>query len=266
MMSKGVPPSSDEMRAETTVFDALLRQLKQNKPFPRYAAERRIDIFINIFLEAILSHGGNKVVFVAPEFPLWDDRRGKGFFQLDYLCAFESTNQPVFVELKTDASYFQPDRAKDYVRKARSWKSCIEELKTITSGERHTSHEDKYLHLVKSLHQTGLIDLSSDALQILRQASDSVSEHSFRREDTSRISEALRDISRGMGVHHDRAAKLIYIAPDDDDIKSKLDSLRKDNDLEIELLDFTYIEATSTDVETPFPGELRRLALFLKNL
>ena len=52
-------------------FEEVLNLLKENKKFPNYAAERRIDIFINLFIEKILTaHFKQEVVFVAPEFPL----------------------------------------------------------------------------------------------------------------------------------------------------------------------------------------------------
>ncbi len=37
------------------VFKAMLELLEENKCLPNYAAERRIDIFINLFLENILT-------------------------------------------------------------------------------------------------------------------------------------------------------------------------------------------------------------------
>ena len=49
------------------IFELLLK----NKKFPNYQAERRIDIFINYFIERILSKYLEKdVKFICPEFPI----------------------------------------------------------------------------------------------------------------------------------------------------------------------------------------------------
>ena len=79
------------------IYEKLLQLLESNKRFPHYAAERRIDIFINFFLEDILAaYYKKKVIFVAPEFPL-KHKSNNQTVQVDYLCAFKKTRQPIFV-------------------------------------------------------------------------------------------------------------------------------------------------------------------------
>ena len=52
------------------VLNGILSLLKENQKFPNYQAERRVDIFINYFLERILTKFlGEKVKFICPEFP-----------------------------------------------------------------------------------------------------------------------------------------------------------------------------------------------------
>lgn len=96
-------------------FDEILNLLRDNKQFPNYAAERRIDIFINLFLEKILSaYYEKKVIFIVPEFPLKKNETSNQTSKLDYLCAFEETKQPIFVELKTDVISFNSNQARFY--------------------------------------------------------------------------------------------------------------------------------------------------------
>jgi len=103
---------------EEMVFKAMIDLLRDNKRFPYYAAERRIDIFINIFLEQILTtYYDEKVNFIAPEFPLKHEPNNQAN-KLDYLCAFDDTKQPIFVELKTDTISYRNTQASIYMERS----------------------------------------------------------------------------------------------------------------------------------------------------
>ena len=116
------------------IYNELLNLLNMNKRFPHYAAERRIDIFINIFLEDILTlHYGETINFVAPEFPLKHSSNQLSD-KLDYLCVFEKTKQPLFVELKTDPNSLHKKEAQCYKKQIHDWASCIENLSKIISS------------------------------------------------------------------------------------------------------------------------------------
>ena len=105
---------------ESTFLNKLFDILESNMQFPAYQAERRIDIFINHFLEDILEEALNKgetqkkitVKFVAPEFPLIK-KNGHQSTNVDYLCVTKRGNkveQILFIELKTDAGSFEADQ------------------------------------------------------------------------------------------------------------------------------------------------------------
>ena len=131
------------------IFEELLKLLVDNKRFPSYAAERRIDIFINYFLEDILTaHYREKVIFVAPEFPLKHSSNNLSD-KLDYLCALDKTKQPLFVELKTDPNSLHKREAQCYKNHMRDWASCIEGLKKIISSpSMKYSYRVKYFWLI----------------------------------------------------------------------------------------------------------------------
>ena len=75
-------------------LEPLFNLLVANKEFPNYQAERRIDIFINYFVERILSSYLEKeTIFVCPEFPLKKANTNQST-KLDYLC--KTKNEIVF--------------------------------------------------------------------------------------------------------------------------------------------------------------------------
>ena len=125
------------------VFQAMLELLNDNKRLPYYAAERRIDLFINFFIEDILTaYYGEEVKFIAPEFPLKVLKNNQAK-KLDYLCMFKNTKQPIFFELKTDVLSFKSDQAGFYVEKASNWSGCIDQLKQIIVNGNSGLHIEK---------------------------------------------------------------------------------------------------------------------------
>jgi len=138
----------------------LLNLLAENKKFPAYQAERRIDIFINFFLVDILKHEIGKrqkdfqVAFIAPEFPLKKQGNNQST-NVDYLCVLEDklgNKKILFVELKTDSSSFDEDQLKTYIkfRDEKTWRNCIEELRDIfLSKGMPFEKRKKYYNLVK---------------------------------------------------------------------------------------------------------------------
>lgn len=108
--------------------------LSENKNFPAYQAERRIDIFLNIFLEDILKLYDRDATykFIAPEFPL----RKEPSFQstkIDYLCLKEAKDgkkEILLVELKTDSKSFKEEQLEIY-KLFKIWNDCLKGLVEI---------------------------------------------------------------------------------------------------------------------------------------
>ena len=155
---------------EKSFIIELFKLLADNKKFPSYQAERRIDLFFNFFLEDILkAELGGQIKFVAPEFPLKKlNKEGKFIrdnlsVKLDYLYKREINNtvEALFVELKTDAKSYDPNQHKKYL--AYDWAKAIESLKQIIhTKDMPFDDRLKYYHLVKALDSSKLISLPQE--------------------------------------------------------------------------------------------------------
>lgn len=140
---------------ENAFLKAILDLLKANKSFPNYHAERRIDIFINFYLETVLTNYLNKKVeFICPEFPLKKEDSNRST-KLDYLCKTE--NEIIFVELKTDTKSFDLKQMKYYFNHS-SWNPWEKYLKDILL----VSKDKNYSKLDEKLKISGLYDNKED--------------------------------------------------------------------------------------------------------
>lgn len=84
--------------------EVLVQQLDHFRRFPKYALERRLDVFLSLFVEEFLSTRFEAPVrMVAPEFPL--KREGNHLStNVDYLLRREGPHPAwLFLELKTSA-------------------------------------------------------------------------------------------------------------------------------------------------------------------
>ena len=153
------------------IFDRLQRWAK----FPKYALERRLDIFLTPFLEDYISSElGGTALLVAPEFPLLASlfrkpkREGTRppppglTVNVDYLFYVKRDGHGAWVllELKTDCNSYDPNQlaryvvARDGVRAGdkepekwgpnRAMARLLAELKFV---ERRTGSPGKYLEL-----------------------------------------------------------------------------------------------------------------------
>ena len=110
------PASPDAALALLTeVFDVLVA----NKRLPKYQFERRVDIFVNVFLADVLTAlFGGTYQLVVPEFPLKKDDNHQST-NVDYLL-FHTTPQGdenwVFLELKTAAGSIGQEQLDIYRR------------------------------------------------------------------------------------------------------------------------------------------------------
>ena len=101
---------------QESFLERIFKMLNNNKSFPYYQAERRVDIFINFFLEDIIQqHTKFKdAIYVAAEFPLKKNSDTDHAAHIDYVMYSESLKCILFVELKTDNKSFDKKQIKFY--------------------------------------------------------------------------------------------------------------------------------------------------------
>ncbi len=128
------------------IINEVIALLKKNKEFPNYQAERRIDIFINYFVDRILkSYLKKETKFICPEFPLKknDDNRSTN---IDYLC--KTNDEIIFVELKTDANSLKEKQANIYIKA--DWRKCKNKLDDIFNSTK-PKYRAKYQNLISEI-------------------------------------------------------------------------------------------------------------------
>lgn len=198
--------------------------LDENKQFPSYQAERRIDIFINYFLEDILEahYKSSKITFIAPEFPL----KLENSFQathIDYLCLKEGTEgekEILFVELKTDANSFDPQQLKIY-SKYKTWNKWLEELiMIIQKGRMSFDYRLKYFHLIRILTENHLL-IPGQSLSSIN-IPDANSNHKVKLAFSKEFNSLLSSTD---SRYPEYRIQIVYIAPEG--IKHRLDRIKK---------------------------------------
>ena len=111
-------PASIPPEFEGTYLGAVWGNLAGWKAAPKYQFERRVDVFLSVFLPEILAdHLGGRFELVAPEFPLKDplDRRSRN---ADYLFFWRPAEGParwVLFELKTDPRSVGREQVMNYI-------------------------------------------------------------------------------------------------------------------------------------------------------
>lgn len=246
------------------IFKAMLDLLRDNKRFPYYAAERRIDLFINIFLEQILTaYYNEKVNFVVPEFPLKLESNNQAD-KLDYLCAFDNTKQPIFVELKTDTISYRRTQASFYIEQSESWPACVEGLKAIICNRRmRFSYREKYFQSIKRLISTGLADLADElAVESVRRL-DILVTNLVTPKDKGEFSRDLIKLSRKVHARWNGESKLLYLIPNSEKLKNQI-QLSLGN--KVNILDFTQIGNLPISTDMSYATEFSQLAEFLRDL
>ena len=134
----------------------LFEQLKKNKQFPKYQLERRVDIFINIFLAEILTqyfNDGTKVQYICPEFPI-KKAGNRQSTNVDYLCLKELSGEMelIFIELKTDEHSFDKEQLEIYMNN-RIWKTLRENIHDLSESKKYKA---KYDFLIKRLNEKSI--------------------------------------------------------------------------------------------------------------
>ena len=137
----------------------LFKLLRDFRLFPKYAMERRVDIFIALFLEEFLQSRPNnkdcKIQIVAPELPP---------LNVDYLL-HKSGPKPAWIlfELKTDEKSIDCEQLKKYLEaKTRKggMNAMVGDIEELCKGK----YKHKYEHLLKKMREVGSFD---DPLHII---------------------------------------------------------------------------------------------------
>jgi hypothetical protein len=262
------------------IFDELIESLEQNILLPAYSAERRIDLFVELWLPEILSqYYQNKgpVKMVVPEFPLKHENSNRSD-KLDFLCLFEETKQPIFVELKTDIHSLEDSftkvkeiagevekvtQAYHYIKQASNWKKCIEGLGEIIRSQKNFDYRKKYLKILIRMYSTGIISLGDTNLEELEGKYDE------KNMSNEKIGTLLKDLYPKMEPIWDKEAQLIYIAPANEDMKKNIENIIKEKypktEVKTEVLDFSEIAGYAQEIKY-HKEEFYLLFHFLKNI
>ena len=239
----------------TDDFNRLIDLIKHNKEFPYYAAERRIDLFISLYIDRILNRFyGKDVIYVAPEFPIKHKRNNQAD-KADLLCAFSETKQPIIVEIKTDAKSFKDDQLQRYVENtANYWEQIIQGLSIVVEAS-ISDYRVKYFYLLKTLLDKGLVKYKLGAdKQLAEQISDLIT--STERRGKSQRSTKIISFAKSLEANWQSKIKILYLIPE-----SVLKELKADE--KNENVDFLSFNKISDDD----PSEnYRRFVSFLKSI
>lgn len=131
----------------------VFKELGENGALPKYQLERRLDVFISLFLpELLLQLFGWNVEPIAPEFPLKRpyDNQSMNVDQVLYRHALRQEDERwIFFELKTDRSSFRDIQAAAYDEAIeRGMPALLADLVPIQAATRHPL---KYKNLVEKL-------------------------------------------------------------------------------------------------------------------
>lgn len=137
--------------------------LNDNRVLPNYHAERRIDIFINLFLAEILNHSLKKthIEYILPELPLKKDKNHQST-KVDYLCFDKIEKVIYFIELKTDVKSFKKGQVNIYLNN-QTWCKCLDDIKLIGKA---TKDKKKYQLLQEKLSTSNLFSDDSKSYPI----------------------------------------------------------------------------------------------------
>lgn len=138
--------------------EALFTQLDGFRQLPKYALERRIDLFLSLFLEEFLSTRWEAPVsLVVPEFPIKEEENNRSC-NVDYLLRRLGQKPAwVFLELKTSADSVDTAQLERY-RAAREygmrgWRKDLLHIRDAVSG--NAPRKRRYNVLLEQLAKAG---------------------------------------------------------------------------------------------------------------
>lgn len=146
------------------MMKAIFERLDEWKQFPNYQLERRLDIFISLFIKELLeSKLWPLQEIIIPEFPIARKTIGETdgpykTVKVDYVLFPKDYKNPiVFLELKTDDGSVRESQI-SYLRKSKE--ATIEAiLKDLEIVYKKSNSKPKYEYLFNKLNEVGLVDL-----------------------------------------------------------------------------------------------------------
>jgi hypothetical protein len=171
------PPSSDNVdrtpsegaNAAMSLADSLVdlvSRLDEWRQYPKYALERRLDIFLTPFLAPYLSQRMEAPVeLVAPEFPLKRPDNAQST-NVDYLLHRRGERDPrwVFLELKTDEHSLSPEQLAIYLEASRRrFSEVVDEVERGIAPR--SKHRAKYERLLERVRAGG-VERLGDGIEI----------------------------------------------------------------------------------------------------
>lgn len=223
-------------------MDKLIERLKEWKGLPDYQMERRVDLFISLYLEEVLNakYVCEDMKIVCPEFPVralkiigsgkkWENPElslddikpvcTRHSTKIDYLCYSAEINSLYLVELKTDSASFEIKQLcyyKYYINRS-SWKDMWNFVLKCAKGAKSGAWQ-KYAYMLY------VIDRKVPAL------SPYVCSNQYEPlKDGSLTSDSLKSIRNVPFVPHMPSRKIdyIYIAPEDMVFPERMDKKRR---------------------------------------
>lgn len=192
-------------------FINLIDLLEDNKKFPYYAAERRIDLFVAYYIERILfSYFDEPVKFVAPEFPIKHNLNNQAN-KADLLCAFSCSKQPIIVEIKTDQTSFKSTQLKKYIDSTQDWSQVIKGLPEIVAKSK-SEYRVKYFYLVQNLVNSGVAKFSSSNQSLVNEITKLTDCSS--KKDKGKRSKKIIELINTLQTQWSGKAIILYMAPD----------------------------------------------------
>jgi hypothetical protein len=248
------------------IFDEMIESLEQNILLPAYSAERRIDLFIELWLPDILSqYYGSLVGMVVPEFPLKIDEGSNRSDKLDYLCVFKKTMQPILVELKTDVHSFDKDQASMYVVKTSDWKGCIKGLEDIVKSEGMPFfNRRKYLKLLIRLNNNGIIDMMTsdrECLSLILKEIEGKHSREISRKCKTDINAWLKNLKIEVAYIDKNIAELVYIVPET--MRNEIDNACSGK---AKILSFTAVAGYAENIDQEYRKEFDLLFKLLTRI
>ena len=148
------------MNIVTEVFE----RLDKWRNLPKYALERRADIFFAVYLKTALEtkYETRLNEVIIPEFPIrkatiYPNIQGNSSVNVDYLAFSHDTKTVFLVELKTDIGS-RRDVQDDYLEAAASIRFS-EIVLGLVKIFQTTAKRRKYFHLFKMLEDAGVVEL-----------------------------------------------------------------------------------------------------------
>ncbi len=153
-------------------LEKMLKRLYENRHFPKYQMERRVDILINIFLHDILREFLKIEISekdIIPELPIKKEKEGNNLsIDIDYFAYCSSRKTGYLVELKTDSNSCDSGQLNQYQKY--TFKEIWNGIKEIRKATNKNS-KPKYNYLIDRLNDWGVTeDISLEIVYILPEA------------------------------------------------------------------------------------------------